>query len=135
MIRNFFKFLLIGALKKQRGDYTNIYLSRAIFWVALSTSLYLTSLAHYLIPDQFIAFSKLESDSLFSYKNFDGSYLMAGILTIALMVTFLFAYGPPVVSEFKESKRKVLRYNIFLLYFLSSFFTFVFTMGFVRDGH
>ncbi|OEK06357.1 hypothetical protein [Roseivirga misakiensis] len=135
MIRNFFKFLLLGALHKQRGDHTNIYLSRAIFWVSLSTSLYLTSLAHYLIPDQFIAFSKLESDSLFSYKSFDGSYLMAGLLTIGLMIAFFFVYGLPLIDEFKESKKRGMRYRVFLLYFLLSIITFVFTMGFVRPGY
>ena len=127
VIKRFFRFLLLGALRKQRGDHTNVYFSRAAFWVSLSTSLYTTSLAHWLFTDQFIAFSKMDGEGLFSLKNFDGSYLMAGLLTICLTITFFFMYWPQIVTEFKESKRRGMRYSIFLLYFLPSFLCFAYT--------
>lgn len=131
---NIFKYLLIGALHRQRGDRSNIYLSRAIFWVSMSTSLYITSGAHLLFQKQFEAFSKLDGEGLFSLKNFDGSYLMAIFLTIALTITFFFVYGPPLVEEFKQNKRKVLWYWLFLLYFLPSFVAFLYTRQFAITG-
>jgi hypothetical protein len=130
-MKQFFGFLLLGALHRQRGDHSNIYFSRAAFWVALSTSLYVTSLAHWIFQKQFITFSKMKGESLFSYKDFDGSYLMAGLLTLGLMITFFFVYWPEIVVQFKESKKKGSRYGIFLLYFLPSFLAFVWTRGFV----
>lgn len=130
-MKQFFRFILLGALHRQRGDRSNIYFSRAAFWVALSTSLYITSLAHWLFQKQFIAFSKVEGETLFSYKDFDGSYLMAGLLTLGLMITFFFVYWPQIVDQFKESKAKGWRYGIFLLYFFPSFLAFVMTRGFV----
>lgn len=134
MIKKFFRFLLLGALHRQRGDHRNIYFSRASFWVALSTSLYMTSLAHWLFKDQFAAFSKMEGEGLFSYKSFDGSFLMAGLLTIGLMITFLFVYWPQTVDEFKNSERKGMRYRVFLCYFLPSFLAFVLSRGYVLEG-
>ena len=125
------RFLLLGALYRQRGDRSNIYFSRAAFWVALSTSLYLTSLTQWVFKAQFIAFSKVKGEGLFSYKNFDGSFLMAGLLTLGLMITFFLVYWPQIVDQFKESQRKGMRYSIFLLYFLPSFLAFVFTRGMV----
>lgn len=132
-MKRFFKFLLIGAMHRQRGDHRNIYFSRAAFWVALSTSLYLTSIAHWLLADQFAAFSKMKGEGLFSYKSFDGSYLMAGLLTVSLCITFFFLYYPQIVDEFKSSKKKGARYSLFLLYFLPSFIAFVFSQGFIFD--
>ena len=129
-----FKYLLIGALHRQRGDRSNIYLSRALFWLSLSTSLYITSAAHMLFQPQFEAFSKMKGEGLFSLKSFDGSFLMAGLLTIALMVTFFFVYGPPLVEEFKENKRKGMWYRIFLLYFLPSFVVFALTRNYGITG-
>lgn len=134
MIRRFFKFLLLGALHRQRGDHSNIFFSRAAFWVALSTSLYITSLAHWVLQDQFIAFSQLKGEGLFSIKNFDGSYLTAGLLTIGLFITYFFVFWPNIVVEFKESSKKGMRYSFFLLYFLPSFIAFVYTRGFVTEG-
>ncbi|GEM_PF-5536816 len=131
MIKQFFRFLLLGALHRQRGDHRNIYFSRAAFWVALSTSLYLTSLAHWLFSAQFKAFSKLEGDGLFSYKSFDGSYLLGGLLTVGLFVTFFFIYWPQIVDEFKQSEKKGLRYSLFLLYLLASILLVVYTRGLV----
>ena len=130
-MKQFFRFLLLGGLHRQRGDRSNIYFSRAAFWVALSTSLYVTSLAHWLFQAQFIAFSKVKGEGLFSYKSFDGSYLMAGLLTFGLTISFFFVYWPQIVDEFKELPRKGWRYTVFLLYFLSSFVAFVLTRGLV----
>ena len=130
-MKQFFRFLLLGALYRQRGDRSNIYFSRAAFWVALSTSLYITSLANWFFQDQFIAFSKVKGEGLFSYKSFDGSFLMAGLLTITLMITFFFIYWPQIVDQFKESTYKGRRYRIFLLYFFPSFLAFVWTRGLI----
>lgn len=134
MIKRFFKFLLLGALHRQRGDHSNIFFSRAAFWVALSTSLYITSVAHWVLQDQFIAFSKLKGESFFSYKDFDGSYLSVGLLTIGLFITYFFVFWPNIVVDFKESKKKGMRYSLFLLYFLPSFIAFVYTRGFVTES-
>ena len=134
MVRNIFKYLLIGALHRQRGDHTNIYLSRALFWISLSTSLYITSAAHLLFQKQFEAFSKQDGKGLFSLKNFDGSYLMAIFFTISLLITFFFVYGPPVVDEFKQNKRKVMWYWVFLLYLLPSFLVFLYTRHYAISG-
>jgi len=128
-MKQFFRFLLLGALHRQRGDRSNIYFSRASFWVALSTSMYITSLANWFFQDQFIAFSKVKGEGLFSYKSFDGSFLMAGLLTLTLMITFLFLYWPQIVDEFKASKSKGSRYALFLLYFFPSFLAFIWTRG------
>ncbi|MDW3196813.1 MAG: hypothetical protein R8G66_30840 [Cytophagales bacterium] len=59
-MRQIFRVLLLGALHQQRGDRSNIYFSRSAFWVAFSTSLYITSLANWFFQDQFIAFSKVQ---------------------------------------------------------------------------
>jgi hypothetical protein len=127
MVRKIFEFLLMGALYKQRGDSSNIYFSRAALWVSLSTSMYITSLVNWLFPDQIKAFNELEGESFISYKDFDGSFLMAGLLTFFLMVTAYFVYWPNIVVDFKESTRKGMRYSVFLLYFLPSFVVFFLT--------
>ncbi len=128
MIKKIFGFLLMGALRKQRGD-GGTYFLRAAFWVALSTSMYITSIAHLLFEEQFLAFSKVRGESLFSYKHFDGSFLCAGLLTFALMITFFWFYYPQIVDDFKASTRKGMRYSVFLLYFLPSFVFFLMTRG------
>ena len=97
----------------------------------MSTSLYITSLANWFFQDQFIAFSKVKGEGLFSYKNFDGSFLMAGLLTATLMITFFFVYWPQIVDQFKASNSKGSRYAVFLLYFLPSFLAFVWTRGLI----
>ena len=129
-----FRYLLIGALHRQRGDRRNIYLSRALFWVSLSTSLFITSAANVLFQRQFESFSKMDGEGLFSLKNFDGSYLMAIGLTIVLFIAFFFMYGPPVVEEFKQNKRKVLWYWVFLLYTLASIVFFLFARQYGLTG-
>ncbi|PWL28316.1 MAG: hypothetical protein DCO95_13130, partial [Roseivirga sp. XM-24bin3] len=70
----------------------------------------------------------------FSIKNFDGSYLSVGLLTIGLFITYFFIFWPNIVVEFKESTKKGMRYSLFLLYFLPSFLAFVYTRGFVTEA-
>lgn len=127
MIKHFFNYLLIGALHKQRGDSSNIYFSRASLWVSLSTSCYLTSAFKWM---QYYFTTELNADGILSYKDFHNEYLITFILTISLMVTFLFVFWPNIIDEFK-SKRNGWHYSVFLMYFLPSFVVFAYTNAFL----
>lgn len=120
-MKKLFRFLPSGALHRQRGDRSNSYFSRAAFWVAMSTSLYITSLANWFFQDQFIAFSKMKGEGPFSCKSFVGSFLMAGLLTLTLMIIFFFVYWPQIVDQFKEQGKPLCRFPAL---FSSQFFGF-----------
>ena len=132
MIKRVYNTLFLGALKPQRGDHNNIHYFRGLFWLALSTSLYLTSLAHWLLKEQFLVWNKLEGESLFSIKDFDGSFLLAFIIMVIFMFLFARSY-PDIVEQYRTSNRRGYRYRWFLLYFLPSFLAFVFSRGYFLD--
>ncbi len=133
MIKRFFKYLLIGALHRQRGDRSNIYFSRASLMTSIATSLYLTSILHVVLKEQFEVVSTYVGEKLFSFTEYNGSVLIAIILTIILFISFYLLYYPNIVSEFKTSAKKRARYSIFLLYFFASFVAFLFSMGYMLD--
>ena len=128
MIGKFFKVLLLGALRPQRGDAGNLHWFRSVFWVSLSTALYLTSALQALFTKQYLAFRELEGTGLFSLQNFDGSALTILILTLGLFAFFLFAY-PNVLADYREAKNRGAKYSLFLLYFLPSFVIFLLSQG------
>lgn len=127
-MRSVYRFLLIGALHKQRGDHNAIHPWRALFMLSLSTALYVTSLAHWLFTDQYLAFMEMEGQSFFSIKDFDGSLLTVFVFTVVLYIVFRSTY-PGIVQEFKATKRKGRYYGVFLLYLFPSFLAFLITQG------
>lgn len=129
MIKKIYQTLFLGALKPQRGDHNNVHYFRSLFWLGLSTALYVTSIAHWLFKKQFLAFDQLEGDSYFSLKDFDGSFLSVFILILVFMFVFARSY-PDIVVQYKASSRRGYRYRWFLLYHLPSFLAFVFTRGY-----
>lgn len=122
MINKVYKALYLGALHRQRGDGSNIHSWRSLWWLSLSTALYITTLLHGIFAEQYIAFDKMEGEGLFSIKSFDGSLLTIFILTVILIFVFIFGY-PGIIEEFKalSRKRKGRLYSLFLLYFFGSF--------------
>ena len=129
MIKKIYKTLFLGALQPQRGDHHNVHYFRGLFWLGLSTALYVTSIAHGLFKNQFLAFDQMEGDSYFSIKDFDGSFLSIFVLTLLFMFIFSRTYRD-IVEEYRASKRRGYRYRWFLLYFLPSFLAFVFSRGY-----
>ena len=122
MIHKVYKTLYLGALHRQRGDRSNIHSWRSLWWLSLSTALYITTLLHGIFAEQYIAFDKMKGEGLFSIKSFDGSLLTIFILTVILIFVFIFSY-PGIIEEFKalSGKRKGRLYRLFLLYFFGSF--------------
>lgn len=129
MIKKIYRTLFLGALKPQRGDHHNVHYFRGLFWLGLSTALYVTSIAHWLLKDQFLAFDQMEGDSYLSLKDFDGSFLSVFIFLLVFMFIFSRTYRD-IVQEYKASSRRGYRYRWFLLYHLPSFLAFVFTRGY-----
>lgn len=123
MINKMYKNLFIGALHKQRGDHNNIHYWRSLLWISLASALYLTTIAHWVFAKQYIAFSKVTGDGLFSIKSYNGSLLTIFVLTIIMLVIFLKSF-PGIVEDFKatDMRRKKFLYRIYLyLYHLPSF--------------
>jgi len=131
VIKRFFKYLLIGALHRQRGDRSNVYFSRAAFMMSIATSLYLTSILHVILKERFKVLSTFIGEQLFSFDEYHGSTLIATILGILLMITFYLVYYPNIILDFRESNRKGMRYKVFLLYFLGSFVAFLFSTSYM----
>ena len=126
IIHRVYKTLFIGSLRPQRGGGRKIRFFRGLLWLSLSTACYATTLLQITFADQYIAFSKMEGESLFSIKDFDGSLLTVFILTIGFMLLFFWHYVN-VVEDYWQAKRRGLYYSLFLLYFFTSFIVFVFS--------
>lgn len=127
MVRKIYNTLFLGALKKQRGDHRTIHYLRSLFWISLSTSLYCTTLLHWIFAEQYIAFSKLKGEGFFDIKGFNGSLLTIFFFIIIFVVVFIRSF-PNIVVEFKEldPRRKSYFYRWFLLYHLPSFVVYVY---------
>lgn len=133
MIKKFFRYLLMGAMHKQRGDRSNLYFSRASFMVSLSTSLYLMSLFQWLLKERYLAFEKWLSEEFSSIVQSNPSFYLGAFLTIAFWIGLFFFFFIDVRQDYKGSKNKGIRYSIFLLYFFASFVAFLFSRAYMLD--